>query len=59
MNPRRRTKHGSMGRERVNARLAYARAFGSIDPLSVPMLVLKQADGGGIATMDLIQRDIH
>jgi len=58
MNPRRRMKPGSMGRERVNARLAYARAFGSIDPLSWPMLVLKQADGGGMATMDLRQRDI-
>ena len=58
MSSRRRMKPGSMGRERVNARLAYARAFGSIDPPSWPMLVLKQADGGGMATMDLRQRDI-
>jgi hypothetical protein len=49
---------GSKGRERVNAKLAYARAFGSMDPLSWPMLVLKQADGGGMASMDLRQRDI-
>ena len=41
MNPHHRMKPGSMGRERVNAKLAYARAFGSIDPLSWPMLVLK------------------
>jgi len=54
----RRMEPGSMGRERVNAKLAYARAFGSIDPLSWPMLVLKQADGGGMALMDLRQRDI-
>ena len=54
----RRMKPGSMGRERVNAKLAYARAFGSIDTLSWPMLVLKQADGGGMALMDLRQRDI-
>jgi len=58
MYPRRRMEPGSMGRERVNAKLAYARAFGSIDPPSWPMLVLKQADGGGMATMDLRQRDI-
>lgn len=59
MFPRRRTKPGGMGRERVNAELSYARAFGSIDPLSVPMLVLKQANGGGMALMDLRQRDIY
>lgn len=59
MNPCRRMKPGSMGRERVNAKLAYARAFGSIDKLSWPMLVLKQADGGGMATMNLRQRDIY
>ncbi len=59
MSSRRRMKPGSMGRRRVNAKLAYARAFGSIDPLSWPMLVLKQADGEGMATMDLRQRDIH
>ena len=58
MFPRRRMMPGSMGRERVNAELAYARAFSSIDPLSVPMLVLKQADGGGMALMDLRQKDI-
>jgi len=59
MNPRRRMKPGSMGRERVNAKLAYARAFGSIDPPSWPMLMLKQADGEGMATRDLRQRDIY
>ena len=58
MNHRRRMKPGSMGRERVNAELADARAFGSIDPLSLPMLVVKQADGGGMAPIDLRQRDI-
>jgi hypothetical protein len=47
-----------MGRERVNAKLAEARAFGSIDPLSLPMLLLNQADGGGMASMNLKQRDI-
>ncbi len=56
---RRRMKPDSMGRERVNAKLAYARAFGSIDAISWPMLVLKQADGGGMASMDLRQRDIN
>lgn len=58
MLPCRRMEPGSKGRERVNAKLAYARAFGSMDPLSWPMLVLKQADGGGMASMDLRQRDI-
>lgn len=58
MDPCRRMKPDSMGRERVNAKLAYARAFGSIDPLSWPMLVLKQADGGGMASINLRQRDI-
>jgi hypothetical protein len=47
-----------MGRERVNARLAKACAFGSIAPLSLPMLLLNQADGEGMASMDLEQRDI-
>ena len=58
MGPRHRTKPHSMGRERVNAKLAKARAFGSIDPLSLPMLLLNQADGGGMASMDIKQRDI-
>ena len=51
MGPRHRTKPDSMGRERINAKLAKARAFGSIDPLN-------QADGGGMASMNLKQRDI-
>ncbi len=58
MGPRHRTKPDSMGRERINAKLAKARAFGSIDPLSLPMLLLNQADGGGMASMNLKQRDI-
>jgi hypothetical protein len=48
-----------MGRERVNARLAKACAFGSIDTLSLPMLLLNQADGEGMASTDLEQRDIR
>jgi hypothetical protein len=59
MGPCRRMKPDSMGRERVNAKLAGARAFGSIETLSWPMLVVKQADGGGMAPIDLRQRDIH
>ncbi len=58
MGSRHRMRPDSMGRERVNARLAKARAFGSIDTLSLPMLLLNQADGEGMASMDLEQRDI-
>ena len=54
-----RMRPDSMGRERVNARLAKACAFGSIAPLSLPMLLLNQADGEGMASMDLEQRDIR
>ena len=58
MNPRRRMKPGSMGRGRVNAGLASLVPSAALTrPL--PMLVVKQADGGGMATINLRQRDSH
>jgi len=58
MRPRRRVCLHSMGRERVNAKLASLVPSAALTR-SLPMLLVNQADGGGMASMNLRQRDIR